>query len=90
MAEGFYLCIDLKSFFASVDAVDSGLDPFTTNLVVADLLRGRGDGLSGDNTGDEGAENKKTGPKPPEILKLLLHRKYSLLYKRLLLKSSVE
>ena len=31
MAERFYLCIDLKSFFASVEAVDRGLDPFTTN-----------------------------------------------------------
>ena len=42
MAERFYLCIDLKSFFASVEAVDRGLDPFTTNLVVADPSRGRG------------------------------------------------
>ena len=39
MAERFYLCIDLKSFFASVEAVDRGLDPFTTNLVVADPER---------------------------------------------------
>ena len=42
MAERFYLCIDLKSFFASVEAVDRGLDPFTTNLVVADPTRGSG------------------------------------------------
>ncbi|MDW2975023.1 MAG: hypothetical protein R8M70_03160 [Alphaproteobacteria bacterium] len=41
MAERFYLCIDLKSFFASVEAVERGLDPFTTNLVVADSSRGR-------------------------------------------------
>ena len=34
-----YLCIDLKSFYASVECVDRGLDPMTTNLVVADLSR---------------------------------------------------
>lgn len=34
-----YLCIDLKSFYASVECVDRGLDPMTTNLVVADLGR---------------------------------------------------
>ncbi|HOB26390.1 MAG TPA: Y-family DNA polymerase [Bacilli bacterium] len=33
------LCIDLKSFFASVECVDRGLDPFTTPLVVADPTR---------------------------------------------------
>ena len=31
-----YVCIDLKSFYASVECVDRGLDPFKTNLVVAD------------------------------------------------------
>ncbi len=31
-----YLCIDLKSFFASVECVERGLDPMTTDLVVAD------------------------------------------------------
>ncbi|MDO4501821.1 MAG: DNA repair protein [Coriobacteriia bacterium] len=31
-----YLCIDLKSFYASVECAARGLDPFTTNLVVAD------------------------------------------------------
>lgn len=36
-----YLCIDLKSFYASVECVARGLDPFTTNLVVADPSRGR-------------------------------------------------
>ncbi|MBP5313647.1 MAG: DNA repair protein [Eggerthellaceae bacterium] len=35
----FYLCIDLKSFYASVECVDRGLDPFKTNLVVADPTR---------------------------------------------------
>ena len=34
-----YLAIDLKSFYASVECVDRGLDPLTTNLVVADVSR---------------------------------------------------
>ena len=34
-----YMCIDLKSFFASVECSDRGLDPMTTNLVVADPER---------------------------------------------------
>jgi DNA polymerase V len=34
-----YLCIDLKSFYASVECVARGLDPLTTNLVVADPER---------------------------------------------------
>lgn len=37
-----YLCIDLKTFFASVECVERGLDPFKTNLVVADPSRGKG------------------------------------------------
>lgn len=31
-----YLCIDLKSFYASVECVERGLDPMSTDLVVAD------------------------------------------------------
>ncbi len=34
-----YLCIDLKSFYASVECVQRGWDPMTTNLVVADPER---------------------------------------------------
>lgn len=34
-----YIAIDLKSFYASVECVDRGLDPLDTNLVVADLTR---------------------------------------------------
>ncbi len=34
-----YICIDLKSFYASVECAERGLDPFTTNLVVADPER---------------------------------------------------
>ncbi|MCF0229144.1 MAG: DNA repair protein [Parasporobacterium sp.] len=35
------IAIDLKSFYASVECVERGLDPFTTNLVVADPTRSR-------------------------------------------------
>ncbi len=38
----YYLCIDLKSFYASVECVERGLDPMTTKLVVADPSRGNG------------------------------------------------
>lgn len=37
-----YLCIDLKSFYASVECVERGLDPMKSNLVVADPSRGKG------------------------------------------------
>lgn len=37
-----YLCVDLKTFYASVECVERGLDPFHTNLVVADPSRGQG------------------------------------------------
>lgn len=36
MPDKYYLCIDLKSFYASVECAERGLDPMTTNLVVAD------------------------------------------------------
>ena len=36
MNERVYLAIDLKSFFASVECVERGLDPLKTHLVVAD------------------------------------------------------
>lgn len=39
MPERTYICIDLKSFYASVECVERGLDPFTTKLVVADPTR---------------------------------------------------
>ena len=38
-SEKSYIAIDLKSFYASVECVDHGLDPLTTNLVVADKSR---------------------------------------------------
>ena len=34
-----YVCIDLKSFYASVECIERGLNPITTNLVVADCGR---------------------------------------------------
>ncbi len=37
--ERVYICIDLKSFYASVECVERGLDPLKTNLVVADQSR---------------------------------------------------
>ena len=32
-----YIALDLKSFFASVECAERGLDPLTTNLVVANV-----------------------------------------------------
>ena len=34
-----YIAIDLKSFYASVEAMERGMDPMTTNLLVTDLSR---------------------------------------------------
>ena len=42
MKERTILSIDLKSFFASCECMNRGLDPFKTPLVVADTLRGQG------------------------------------------------
>lgn len=39
MSDKTYIAIDLKSFYASVECMDRGLDPLTTNLVVADATR---------------------------------------------------
>ena len=39
MENRYYAAIDLKSFYASVECMDRGLDPMTTNLVVADASR---------------------------------------------------
>lgn len=36
-----YFCIDLKTFYASVECVERGLDPFKTDLVVADIKRSK-------------------------------------------------
>ncbi len=39
MKNRVYICIDLKSFYASVECAERGLDAMTTNLVVADPTR---------------------------------------------------
>ncbi len=39
MSSRVYIAIDLKSFYASVECVERGLNPLTTNLVVADMSR---------------------------------------------------
>lgn len=39
MENRIYLCIDLKSFYASCECIMRGLDALTTNLVVADMSR---------------------------------------------------
>ena len=39
MGNRTYIAIDLKSFYASVECRERGLDPLTTNLVVADVSR---------------------------------------------------
>lgn len=39
MDKRLYVAIDLKSFYASVECIERGLDPITTNLVVADKSR---------------------------------------------------
>ena len=39
MQDHIYAAIDLKSFYASVECIERGLDPLTTNLVVADESR---------------------------------------------------
>ena len=42
MSESCYICIDLKKFYASAECAARGLDPFETDLVVADPSRGKG------------------------------------------------
>ena len=42
MAEQCYMCVDLKRYYASAECAARGLDPFKTNLVVADESRGKG------------------------------------------------
>ena len=37
--ERTYIAIDLKSYYASVECMERGLDPMQTNLVVADPSR---------------------------------------------------
>ena len=39
MSQRTYVAIDLKSYYASLETIERGLDPLTTNLVVADPSR---------------------------------------------------
>ena len=39
MGDRTYICIDLKSFYASVECRERGLDPLKTNLAVTDVSR---------------------------------------------------
>lgn len=39
--ENTFMCIDMKTFYASVECAERGLNPFEINLVVADLTRGK-------------------------------------------------
>ena len=53
-----YAAIDLKSFYASAECIERGLDPMTTNLVVADepCKRGGAEGYGcHEDHGDGGA-----------------------------------
>lgn len=52
MKNRIYVCIDLESFYASVECRERGLDPMTTNLVVADPERTEKT-IMGDNIGEE-------------------------------------
>ena len=36
-----YFCIDMKTFYASVECAERGLNPFETNLAVVDETRGK-------------------------------------------------
>ena len=61
--QSWYFCIDLKSFYASVECVERGLDPLTARLVVADSRARREDDLSGRDPGAEKTRRQK--PLPP-------------------------
>ena len=57
-----YLCIDLKSFYASAECAERGLDPFKVNLVVADPKRGQGALCLGSYSGYESIRGQKPMP----------------------------
>lgn len=62
MAQKYYACIDLKSFYASVECVDRGLDPLTAKLVVADKERTEKNNLLGSEPCAQGAGSEKPLP----------------------------
>lgn len=57
--ESTFFCIDMKTFYASVECAERGLNPFETNLVVADLTRGQKCALSRSQSEDESARSKE-------------------------------
>ena len=86
MKERTYICCDLKSFYASVECVERGLDPMTTNLVVADKLPGRlplseslrylwpGPAVRGGTAGGRGKRQAEMGRSRPSAHRRLLER----------------
>lgn len=58
------ICIDLKSFYASVECVERGLDPFKANLVVADPTRSKVNNLFGNHSGYEVSWHQEPVPDP--------------------------
>ena len=62
MEKSIYSCIDLKSFYASVEAAERKLDPFKENLVVADPSRGRVCHMPRRHAGHEISWNQKPLP----------------------------
>lgn len=61
MNDKTYIAIDLKSFFASVECVERGLDPLKTNLVVADERQDGKNDMPGGVTRAEGIRHKRAG-----------------------------
>ena len=57
--ERVYVCIDLKSFYASVECRERHLDPMTANLVVADPERTEKTICLAVSPGDEGAGDSR-------------------------------
>ena len=71
MKERTYICCDLKSFYASVECVERGLDPMTTNLVVADKRR---PAVRGGTAGGRGKRQAEMGRSRPSAHRRLLER----------------
>ena len=61
-SEHAYIAIDLKSFYASVECMERGAHPLTTNLVVADEKPDREDDLSGSVPVPESLRHLRPGP----------------------------
>lgn len=57
-----YICIDLKSFYASVECADRGLNPFLENLAVGRPRQGARHHMPRHNARNEGAGREKPLP----------------------------